>query len=126
MRVLLAEDDPILASVVIEALGDEGHTVTHVTQAAEVQRLAAAENWDAFVVDAFGVGFDQPDPNERTHLRALAEHGPVILASGRAWVNTFQPADLGVAAIMPKPYDLDNLLAAIAAIGRGAAGSARS
>ena len=120
MRVLLAEDDAMLASVIVEALGDEGHTVTHVSRSADAQRLAAAERWDVLVVDAFGGGYDQPDQAEREQLRSLAAHGPVVLASGRAWVQHMAPAELGVAAIVPKPYDLGDLLDTLAALDRSA------
>ena len=120
MRVLLAEDDAMLASVIVEALGDEGHTVTHVARSADAQRLAASERWDVLVVDAFGAGYDQPDQAEREQLRALAAHGPVILASARAWAQHVAPGELGVAAIVPKPYDLEDLLDTLAALERGA------
>jgi DNA-binding response OmpR family regulator len=114
VRVLLVEDDAALASVVVEALEQDGHSTTHVWEPQEARRLAVAESWDAFVVDAFG-GHQQPDPEYRATLEHLASRGRVIVTSGRAWAAHTAPRDLGADAVFVKPYDLGDLSDALAA-----------
>ncbi|MBI4581019.1 MAG: hypothetical protein HY718_15050 [Planctomycetes bacterium] len=110
MRVLLAEDDAVLAEVALEALGDDGHTVTHVTTLADARKLAAVDQWDVLIVDGFGPSYDRPAAEEREALVELASHGRVVLATCRPWATEVRPEDLGVTAVLSKPYDLDRLL----------------
>lgn len=112
VQVLLAEDDAVLAAVLVEALTDDGHSVTHVPDVADAQRLAESASWDAFVCDSFG-SFDELDTEERRALEALSARAPVILATGRSWAVNARASDIGVAAILSKPYDLDVLLATL-------------
>jgi DNA-binding response OmpR family regulator len=112
VRVLLIEDDAALASVVVEALEQDGHSTTHVREAAEAHRLAEAELYDAFVVDAFGA-YQQPDAEFRATLRQLKLGGRVIVTSGRAWASHTSADDLGADAVLTKPYDLGALSEAL-------------
>ena len=117
MRVLLAEDDPQLAEVVVEALTDCGHTVTHVRDHHQAEVRAGQEGWDCFVLDSFGPAHDAPDPENKRVFESLSAHAPVVLATGRQWAVRAKPEELGVAAIVPKPFDLDVLIAAVDAVG---------
>jgi DNA-binding response OmpR family regulator len=108
VRVLLVEDDAALASVVVEALEQDGHSTVHVREPEQARRLAVAEAWDAFVVDAFGA-HQQPDPEYRATVEHLAARGRVIVTSGRAWAAHTAPRDLGADAVFAKPYDLGDL-----------------
>jgi DNA-binding response OmpR family regulator len=114
MRVLLVEDDVALASVVLEALAQDGHSATHVRGPEEARHLASTEPWDAFVVDAFGA-YQQPDAEYRATLRQLARRGRVVVTSARAWAAHTAPQDLGADAVLTKPYDLADLNDALAA-----------
>jgi len=40
-----------------------------------------------------------------------------VVTTARAWARNADPASVGVAAILPKPYDLDALLETVRAIG---------
>jgi len=108
MRVLILEDDFELAQVVVEALADEGHATKHVTEPGEAMRLADAEEWDAFVVDAFG-DYLAPDAEYRAALREFSARGRVVVTTGRAWDARELIAD----AVLIKPYDLDELAQAL-------------
>jgi len=46
-------------------------------------------------------------------LRALASRVPVVLLTAHDWARRVRPEELGVAAIVSKPFDLDDLLATI-------------
>lgn len=113
MRVLLAEDDPVLAAVVVEALVEEGHQVTHLTDPRAVFSLRDVAAWDVLVVDSSGSSYLDLDPTDGATLRDLGARVPVILATGRPWAEATEASDLGLLAILRKPYDLDALLDAV-------------
>ena len=118
MRILLVEDDEALATIVTEALADEGHLTTAVTGWEEAFPLAETQRWDLFIVDAFGESLLQPEERYCATLRRLAEHGPVLVTSGRTWAAHARPEELGASAVLPKPYDLEELSAQVAALAR--------
>lgn len=117
MRILLSEDDQQLAAVVVEALTESGHAVTHVRDHQQAQERAVQEGWDCFVLDSFGAAHDAPDPDNKRVFETLSEYAPVVLTTGRQWAVRAKPEDLGVAAIVPKPFDLDELIAAVDTVG---------
>ncbi len=113
LRVLVVEDDPTLAAVVQEALEEEGHTVTGVATTGEDCDLAERQRWDVLLVDGFGELYADADDAVRDTLARLSRSGPVVLSTGRAWARSSSPAELGVASILSKPFDLDTLTAAL-------------
>ncbi len=113
MRLLFAEDDPSLASVVVDLLREEDHEVVHVDDLATASARAKEDRWDLFVIDLPSRSSFALHPDDRALLQALARRAPVILATGRPWAERVEAADLELAAILPKPYDLDTLLDAI-------------
>jgi DNA-binding response OmpR family regulator len=123
VRILVAEDDPVLASVVVEALSDEGHSVAHVPDLAGMRERASAERWDAFVLDSFGRSYSRLDEEYSEALRELSRRAPVIVTTGRAWAASTDARDLGVVAILSKPYDLDALLHTVQSVERKAGGA---
>lgn len=116
LRVLLAEDDPVLAQVLLELLAEEGHSTTHVQNMHEAQHLVAAEPWDVLLTDGSDSPASELSDEERARLRALGAYTAVVVQTGRAWAKNIAPADLGVAAILNKPYDLDLLLQTLSTI----------
>ena len=113
MRILLAEDDLVLRRVMHEALVDDGHAVTSIANPIELPGAYPDEPWDLFVTDVGGASFAGPDDSTRARLRQVAARGPVVLVTGRAWAHTMDPCELGVRAIVLKPFDLSDLLAAV-------------
>jgi DNA-binding response OmpR family regulator len=117
--VLLAEDDPTLATLLTELLVDEGYVVTGVTTADEALREAATGAHDLLLVDTFTApGHATLPPEDIAFLRALAAHAPVVVMSARQWALHADPAPLGAAAIIPKPFQLQALLDALQAARR--------
>ena len=115
-RVLLAEDDPTLASLLTELLVDEGYLVTVVVSAADALREAATGAYHLLLVDTFTTpGHATLPPEDVAYLRALAARAPVVVMSARQWALHADPAPLGVAAIIPKPFQLEALLDALQA-----------
>jgi DNA-binding response OmpR family regulator len=120
MRVLLTEDDPILADVLAEFLREHGHRVTHVMDMRQAGCLAHWTGWDACILDPGGDSFLELRPSEAAELRHLAAHVPVVLTTGRAWAHRTEPAQLGVRAILSKPFDLDELVQILETLARQA------
>jgi DNA-binding response OmpR family regulator len=118
MRILLAEDDPSIAAVTLELLAGEGYDVTHASTQGQARRLARAASWDLFLVDMFGASYERPGREDRAFLRELAARGPVIVVTARAWAARVSAAELGVAAILAKPYDVVELLGLIRSVTR--------
>jgi DNA-binding response OmpR family regulator len=110
MRVLLSEDDPVLADVLADFLREEGHLVTHVLDIRQAGCLTRGNAWDACILDPSGDSFLELRPSEAAELRHLAAHLPVVVTTGRAWAERADSAQLGVHAILPKPFDLDELV----------------
>jgi DNA-binding response OmpR family regulator len=121
VRVLLAEDEPDLAAMMEETLAEEGWQVDHAETLEDALARVGSERFDVIVADGFGPAYLEPDPTDRAALRALAARAPVLVASGRAWAQRVAPADLGVAAILAKPFGLEAFVRAV----RRAAVSAR-
>jgi DNA-binding response OmpR family regulator len=111
MRVLVIESDPSLGGLLTDLLADEGHAVDGVATMAEGLARARAEPWDACVTDGL---WPEVVAETRAYLAGLASRCPVVLLSGRDWAGRARPADLGVAAVVSKPFELDDLLGALA------------
>ena len=116
MRILIAEDDPSLAEVEAELLTEAGYDVACVSTPAEAHSLVQAAAWDLLLVDSFSRSYRQPEAADISFLRSLAARAPVILVTGRAWATKVRAVDLGIAAIVSKPYDIDQFLQVIGSI----------
>jgi CheY-like chemotaxis protein len=115
-RVLLFEDDPVLMSVLLELLSDEDIDVTRCESLEEIQ-VAVGEHPGAVVVSDFwsetsSVKLGEP---ERAEIQALGKTASVILTTARWWgARLGDESQFGeTVLVIPKPYDLDQLLAAI-------------
>lgn len=120
MRVLVAEDDDAVADFVLTALHDEGHDVVRVSSLRAA--VGAPGSFDVALAAGLEQSWERLEEPDATHLGALAGRMPVVLCSGRGWVIGVEPGTMGLFAILPKPFDLEELLAtlAAAAAGRGA------
>jgi CheY-like chemotaxis protein len=112
--IMIIEDDPAIRHVLRETLVDEGHEVIEVANGE--QALAALEAYesppDAIVLDLMMPVMDGWAFRAEQLRRDLATGTPVIVlsASRRA-----QPSadDLSATSVLPKPFDLDDLIAAV-------------
>ncbi len=118
MRVLFAEDDPTLASIVVELLEEEAYDVRRVDDLPAAHEHGAGGGWDLFIIDVPPRSSTQLDPADERMLRDLSRQAPVILATGRPWARRSRAEDLGLAVILPKPYDLEELLSTVQRVGR--------
>jgi len=110
VRILIADADAGNAGVLLDALALEGHVAVGADTDARARDLAAAGGWDVCVADGFASSGASLAEDDRDLYRALAGAAPVVVTTARAWAAEADPADLGVAAIVAKPYLLDDLL----------------
>ena len=121
MRLLLAEDDPRLAAILVQGLGEAGWQVEAVTDGmAAYSRALDRDAPDVLLLDRMLPGMDG-----LTVCRRLREAGittPVLVLTARGEVrDRIQGLDAGADDYLAKPFDLDELLARLRALRRRAA-----
>ena len=109
-RVLVVEDDPSLRLVLVDALVDEGHDVREAASGARA--LAVLQEW---LPDLILLDITMPEMDGRTfrfeqrRLPSPASQTPVVLVTGSHDHATLI-AELGAAALLRKPFNLDELV----------------
>ena len=122
MRVLLIEDDQMLGEGIRDHLTAHGHATDWTSQieAAEATLLATA--YDAILLD-----LNLPDGKGMDLLRHLRRRGdatPVIITTALDQLSIrIAGLNAGADDYLVKPFDLDELLARLAAVGRRYAGN---
>ncbi len=113
IRVLVVDDDPILCCTVAEALADEGYASRTAGNGCEA--LGFLLDWEPHVVvlDLMmpvldGRGFCE---QQKSLDGRLAEVPVVVLSAAHDAAEVSR--DLGAAACLAKPFDLDTLIATI-------------
>jgi DNA-binding response OmpR family regulator len=112
-RVLLLEDDRALRGLLQEALTMEGFEVTTCDTFQEIRDAAQRHAADIVVADFWGGSQRTLPESERQEILQLGSFLPVVLLTGRTWAADITAGELGARAVIRKPFDLDNLLAAI-------------
>ncbi|MEJ0007205.1 MAG: response regulator transcription factor [Steroidobacteraceae bacterium] len=120
MRVLLIEDDRMIAEAVRTALGQDGHVTDWLADGAAALSVLAHTRFDIVLLD-----LGLPRKDGQSVLRQLRERGdatPVIIITARDDVRSrIAGLDSGADDYLVKPFDLDELAARMrAALRRGA------
>jgi DNA-binding response OmpR family regulator len=115
MRLLLVEDDVMVASGIKLGLCNAGYAVDWVGSAERALEAVQAENFDAAVID---IGLPRMDGlNLTAALRAEGRTFPVLILTARdALQDRVQGLDLGADDYMLKPFELPELLARLRAL----------
>jgi two-component system OmpR family response regulator len=125
MRVLLVEDDPMIASAVQTALRDGAYAVDHVADGENALTAASTHNYDFILLDLGLPGRDGLDV-----LSALRRGGgasPVLIITARdALDDRVAGLDMGADDYIAKPFETAELLARMRAVMRRQAGSSTS
>lgn len=123
MRILLVEDDPVLADGLRAGLTLAGLTVDAVTGCADAQTALAGSRFDAVVLDLMlpdGSGLDV-----LAALRARQDATPVLLLTALDETpDRIRGLDAGADDYLGKPFDLDELAARLRALVRRGNGRA--
>ncbi|SEM57378.1 response regulator [Halomonas caseinilytica] len=115
MRLLVVEDDPLIARSLDNALAPLGNIVEVFTHCAEASAALCQGGFDLVLLD-----LGLPDGNGLTLLEALRERGdmtPVLILTARDGVeDRVRGLDLGADDYLAKPFSLAELEARVRAL----------
>jgi len=121
MRILLVEDDRLIALGILAGLRAHGMAVDHVDSAAQAEAALATLRCDVLILD-----LGLPDADGMDLLRRLRTRGvglPVLILSARDAVgDRVGGLRAGADDYLLKPFDLDELVARLHALARRSAG----
>ena len=110
MRVLLVEDEPLIAEFVAKGLRESGHSVDHAATGPDGLHMASHENYDALILDRMLPGLDGLELL-RT-LRASGHRTPVLMLSSLGEVEQrVQGLRGGADDYLAKPFSFAELAA---------------
>jgi len=125
MRILIAEDDPVLADGLSRSLRAGGYAVDGVRSGSEADAALTAQGFDLLILD---LGLPRmPGLEVLQRLRARKSNVPVlILTAADSVEQRVKGLDLGADDYMAKPFALSELEARVRALTRRAAGAGQS
>jgi two-component system OmpR family response regulator len=122
MRVLVVEDEALLAEQLALALGDAGYAVDCARDGVQADFLGRTERYDAVIMD-----LGLPRVDGLTVLRRWRQTGldvPVLVLTARgSWHEKVLGIDSGADDYVAKPFQIEEVLARIRALIRRASGS---
>ena len=125
MRILIAEDDQVLANGLLRSLRAAGYAVDHVASGSEADAALAAHEFDLLILD-----LGLPKLHGLEVLKKLRSRGssvPVlILTAADSVEQRVKGLDLGADDYMAKPFSLQELEARVRALTRRGMGGASS
>ncbi len=121
MRILLAEDEHVLAQQIKSVLCAEGRVVDVASDGAEAQFLGETEPYDVIVLD---IGLPQRDGiTVLKNWRANDIQTPVIILTARdGWSDRVDGLDAGADDYLTKPFHMPELSARVRAMIRRKSG----
>lgn len=121
MRILLVEDDRMIAQALARALRQEGHAVDCVADGRSAAAALHSTRFDLVLLDLGLPGRDGLDVLRE--LRGRGDAIPVIIVTARDDVGErIAGLDAGADDYVVKPFDLDEVAARIRSVLRRAAG----
>ena len=122
MRLLVAEDDQVIADFVSQGLREAGYAVDVASTGSEALRKALDGSYDAAVIDVMLPELDGLSVIEQ--LRAKRKQTPVLILSARHTVDDrVKGLQAGGDDYLTKPFAFAELLARLQALLRRAAGT---
>ena len=121
MRILLAEDDSVLADGLTRSLRQSGYVTDCVSNGQEADNALSAQDFDLLILD-----LDLPKMSGLDVLRRLRSRDSritvLILTAGDSVEQRVKALDLGADDYMAKPFALSELEARVRALTRRGAG----
>ncbi len=110
MRILIVEDDELVADALERGLAQAGFVVDHVGTAEQAEAALAADEFDLAVVD---IGLPRTDGLSLVRrLRRSGSDVPVLIFTARvALADRVDALDLGAHDYMTKPFELPEVAA---------------
>jgi two-component system, OmpR family, phosphate regulon response regulator OmpR len=122
-RILLIEDDPRLAAMVSDYLGEAGFSVTHAANGRSGLALHGRDAFDALVLDLMLPDIDGLEVCRQ--IRAQADTPILMLTARGDAMDRVVGLELGADDYLPKPFEPRELLARLRAILRRQRGAAK-
>lgn len=121
MRLLLAEDEPAIATNIVAALDRAGYATEIATDGETAWFRGETEEFDLIVLD---LGLPKIDGlTVLKRWRAAGRRTPVLILTARgAWPERVEGIDAGADDYLPKPFQIEELVARVRALIRRAAG----
>ncbi len=117
MRILLAEDDPRMSSLLQRGLHEEGHVVDQAASGTKALHAAQSTEFDVVVLDVMLPDLDGFEILRR--MRAEGNRTPVLMLTARdANADIVQGLNAGADDYLTKPFSFEVLLARIHALAR--------
>jgi DNA-binding response OmpR family regulator len=115
VRVLVVEDDPLLAESLVRALRQQGHCVEHARRGQDADAALRNQRYDLLLLD---IGLPDIDGFEvLRRLRARSDAMPVLVLTAREAVDErVHGLDLGADDYLTKPFSLAELEARVRAL----------
>jgi two-component system, OmpR family, response regulator len=125
MKVLVVEDEVAIASAIVAALSQAGYLVDLSGDGEDAWFRAGTEDYDAIVLD---LGLPRLDGlSVLRRLRSEERHIPVIVLTARgSWMERVEGIDAGADDYLGKPFQMEELIARLAAVLRRFAGHSSS
>lgn len=117
MRILLVEDDPLLAQGLLKSLRYEGLSVDHVATVADAKKLAILPDYELIILD---LGLPDGDGLSVVNLvKKQKRTVPIVILTAKDSINDrVKGLDSGADDYLVKPFDMQELLARIRVIER--------
>lgn len=122
MRILVAEDDPLLADGLIRALRDAGYATDNVRDGRAADTALLTQQFDLLILDIGLPGLDGFQVLKRARERKL-DLPVLILTALDAVEDRVRGLDLGADDYLVKPFELTELEARVRALTRRARGN---
>jgi two-component system, OmpR family, response regulator len=125
MRILIAEDEPIVANNIANILRSAGYVPDIASDGEEAWYKGSTESYSAIILD---LGLPKMDGISVLHKwRAEGITTPVVVLSARgSWSERVEGIDSGADDYLPKPFQMQELLARLRAVLRRVGGQAQS
>lgn len=121
MRILIVEDESLLAERLATSLGERGYVVDIATDGERGDFLVSTEQYDAVILDLGLPRIDGLTLLERWRAGGIAVPVLVLTARG-SWTEKVRGIDGGADDYLTKPFQMEELLARLRALIRRSSG----
>ena len=116
-RALIVEDDEHIAALLRIVLEEERYQVETTADPDSALSILRSGRFDIALVDQLQAGISTLEEEPRQWLSEVARLCPTILITARCWVlrmsadaRTSLAHELGLCAILPKPFEIGGLM----------------